>query len=141
MKLLALLLVLATPLVAQGPPPELSAKAARQLVADWKARDVNHAFACLFVHWEDSVTVSIDSAAPAGPAAAMFCDKAGGIAKFVDEKPNEQMAFSDMMAARVQHPAWSLATEIYATLKGQFGELTEVPLGVTLIWVRKPGTT
>lgn len=139
MKLLVLAFLVAAPLAAQDSPPALSAKAATQLVQDWKARDIQHDFACLYVHREDSLVVDIDSVGPAGTARDMFCSKAGGIARFVDERPDQQVAFSDMLQAMNHNPSWIVATEIYATLKGQFGELTEVPLGLTV--VRKPGTT
>lgn len=117
-------------------PPAITDKAATQLVADWKARDKAHEFACLYVHRENAETVAIDSVGPTGTATEMFCARTGGIARFVDEKPGEREAFSSIVAAMEHNPAWIVATEIYATLKGSYGNLTEVPLGLTV--VRKP---
>lgn len=129
MKTLLLLLCLASPLAAQG--PAITVKAAGQLVTDWKNRDAKHECACLYAHRDSVGIVTVDSIGPTGTKNEMFCRT--GVVRFVDEKGGEQETFSAMIAAMGANPAWLLASEVYAVLKGNFGPISEAPLALTVV--------
>lgn len=109
--------------------------AARQLVADWKARDASHDFACLYAHRENVTVIAIDSVGPTGSVREMYCAQAGGVVRFVAEKPDEQEAMQAIEIAMAHNPAWLVGVEVYGILKGEAcgPDVPECAVGVVVV--------
>lgn len=133
--LLLSLVVLLTvaPLRAQAPsPPAMSDRASDELVAGWQARDSLHNFACLYAHLESATVIAVDSVGPSGPAASVRACPTGAT-RYVDERGEEKVVFSDIMMALLEHPTWLIGAQVYGILQGDFGGHTVVPLALSVL--------